>query len=249
MIIIKSPAEIRKMRVAGAVVAGALRQVERIIRPGLRTADIDRIVEDYIVGKGAVPAFKGFRGFPASACVSVNDEVVHGIPGPRRLREGDIASVDVGAVVGGYVGDAAVTFAVGEIGELARRLIQVTRECLDKAIAACMPGGRLGDIGHAVQSHAEASGFSVVREYVGHGVGRSMHEDPQVPNFGPPGVGPLLKPGMTLALEPMINAGGHEVRLLRDRWTVVTADGSLSAHFEHTVAITEDQPVVLTLEE
>ncbi|NPV71795.1 MAG: type I methionyl aminopeptidase [Firmicutes bacterium] len=249
MIIIKSPAEIRKMKAAGAVVAGALRQVRSLIAPGVRTADIDMVVKEFIVKSGAVPAFKGFKGFPASACVSVNEEVVHGIPGPRRLKDGDIVSVDVGAVLDGFVGDSSVTFTVGEVDDVTRRLIDVTRECLEKAIAACVPGGRLSDIGHAVQSHAEANGFSVVREYVGHGVGRSMHEDPQVPNFGPPGLGPLLRTGMTLALEPMVNVGGHGVRLLQNRWTVVTQDGSLSAHFEHTVAITDSGPVVLTVEE
>jgi len=246
MIIVKSPREIELMRAAGAVVAGALAEVARVARPGTRTMDIDRAVEDYIKRHEAVPAFKGFRGFPASACVSVNEEVVHGIPGTRRLNDGDIVSVDVGAVLGGYVGDAAVTLPVGDVPEESLRLISVTKGCLERAIAACVPGGRLSDIGHAVQSHAEASGFSVVRDYVGHGIGRDMHEDPQVPNFGPPGMGPALRVGMTLALEPMINAGGYGVRVLEDGWTVVTADASRSAHFEHTVALTEDGPLVLT---
>ncbi|MGE5484379.1 MAG: type I methionyl aminopeptidase [Ignavibacteriales bacterium] len=246
MIIIKSPREIGLMRAAGAVVAGALAEVARVARPGARTIDIDRVVEDYIIRHEAVPAFKGFRGFPASACVSVNDEVVHGIPGSRRLDDGDIVSVDVGAVLGGFVGDAAVTLPVGEVPEESLRLIRVTEGCLDCAVAACVVGGRLSDIGHAVQAYAEANGFSVVRDYVGHGIGRNMHEDPQVPNFGPAGMGPALKAGMTLALEPMVNAGGYEVRVLADGWTVVTADGSRSAHFEHTVALTEDGPLVLT---
>ncbi|MCR4398494.1 MAG: type I methionyl aminopeptidase [Firmicutes bacterium] len=249
MISIKTRREIELMRAAGAIVAGALAEVERMVAPGTLTIDIDRVVEEYVTRRGAIPAFKGFRGFPASACVSINEEVVHGIPGPRRLNEGDIVSVDVGAIVEGYVGDAAVTIPVGRVSAESLRLIQVTRECLERAIAACVAGGRLSDIGHAVQTHAELNGFSVVRDYVGHGIGKSMHEDPQVPNFGPPGMGPVLRPGMTLALEPMINAGGSQVKVGPDRWTVVTADGSRSAHFEHTVALTEDGPLVLTAQE
>lgn len=249
MIYLKSSRELERMKAAGCVVAGALRAAIGSVAPGVRTLDIDRVVEDYIRRRGAVPSFKGFKGFPASTCVSVNDEVVHGIPGPRKLKEGDIVSIDVGAVVDGYHGDAAVTVAVGDAPAEALRLIEVTRAALNRGIAAAIPGNRLSDIGHAIQTYVEGNGFSVVRDLVGHGIGRSMHEDPQVPNFGVPGTGPLLKVGMTLALEPMVNAGGYEVYVRPDGWTVVTKDGSLSAHFEHTIAITENGPILLTAEE
>ncbi|GAB4280056.1 MAG: type I methionyl aminopeptidase [Coriobacteriia bacterium] len=250
MIIRKSPREIGLMRAAGRVTARALRAVGEAVAPGVSTAELDAIAEAVITDAGATPAFKGYHGFPASVCASVNDQVVHGIPSASvRLREGDIISIDVGAVVDGYYGDAAATFPVGEVSEDARRLLEVTKNALDAAIGKCLPDMRLFDISHAVQVTAESAGFSVVREYVGHGIGRNMHEEPQVPNFGTAGTGPTLKPGFVLAIEPMVNAGESAVRQLDDGWTVVTRDGSLSAHFEHTVAITEDGPEVLTLEE
>lgn len=246
--LLKSPAEIEVMREAGRITASVLRVVGEAVAPGRTTRELDEIAAEHIRKEGAKPAFLGYRGFPATLCVSVNDEVVHGIPGKRRLREGDIVSVDCGVIVDGYYGDAAMTFPVGHVSEEARRLMDVTREALEAAIARCRPGMRLGDVGNAVQTVVERAGFSVVREYVGHGIGRSMHEEPQVPNFGRAGTGMTLKPGTVLAIEPMVNAGGYAVRSLDDGWTVVTADGSLSAHFEHTVAITEDGPSVLTLE-
>lgn len=246
--LLKSPAEIEVMREAGRITASALRVVGEAVAPGVTTAQLDEIAAEHIRNEGGKPAFLGYRGFPATVCVSVNDEVVHGIPGKRRLREGDIVSVDCGVIVDGYYGDAAMTFPVGQVSDQARRLMDVTREALDAAIARCRPGMRLGDVGNAVQTVVERAGFSVVREYVGHGIGRSMHEEPQVPNFGRAGTGVTLKPGTVLAIEPMVNAGGYAVRSLDDGWTVVTADGSLSAHFEHTVAITEDGPSILTLE-
>lgn len=246
--LLKSPAEIEVMREAGRITASALRVVGEAVVPGVTTAQLDEIAAEHIRKEGGKPAFLGYRGFPATLCVSVNDEVVHGIPGKRRLREGDIVSVDCGVIVDGYYGDAAMTFPVGHVSDEARRLMDVTREALDAAIARCRPGMRLGDVGNAVQTVVERAGFSVVREYVGHGIGRSMHEEPQVPNFGRAGTGVTLKPGTVLAIEPMVNAGGYAVRSLDDGWTVVTADGSLSAHFEHTVAITEDGPSILTLE-
>ncbi len=246
--LLKSPAEIEVMREAGRITASALRVVGEAVVPGVTTAQLDEIAAEHIRKEGGKPAFLGYRGFPATLCVSVNDEVVHGIPGKRRLREGDIVSVDCGVVVDGYYGDAAMTFPVGRVSDEARRLMDVTRDALDAAIARCRPGMRLGDVGNAVQTVVERAGFSVVREYVGHGIGRSMHEEPQVPNFGRAGTGMTLRPGTVLAIEPMVNAGGYAVRSLDDGWTVVTADGSLSAHFEHTVAITEDGPSILTLE-
>lgn len=248
MIITKSAAELEIMREAGRITAKALRVVATAVRPGATTADLDRLAEEAIRAEGAAPAFKGYHGFPATLCTSLNDQVVHGIPGPRVLREGEIVSVDCGAIVDGYYGDSAMTFAVGDVSDEAKRLMTVTRESLEAGIARCIPGMRLYDISAAVQDVAERAGFSVVREYVGHGIGRSMHEDPQVPNYGKAGTGPTLKPGMVLAIEPMINAGRADVRSLDDGWTVVTLDGSLSAHFEHTVAVTENGPLVLTLE-
>lgn len=236
------------MREAGRITARALRLVGEAVRPGVTTAELDRIAEESIRSAGAVPAFKGYHGFPGTICSSLNDQVVHGIPGPTQLAEGDILSVDVGAIVDGYYGDSARTFAVGEVADTARSLMEATSRALEAGIAECVPGRRLYDISHAVQNVAEGQGFSVVREYVGHGIGRSMHEDPQLPNFGPPGQGPVLAPGMVFAIEPMVNAGGAAVRSLDDGWTVVTEDGSLSAHFEHTVAVTEDGPLVLTHE-
>ncbi len=236
------------MREAGRITAFALRMVGEAVRPGVTTAELDAIAEEAIRGSSAVPAFKGYRGFPASICSSLNEQVVHGIPGRMRLAEGDTLSIDVGAVVDGYYGDAAFTYPVGDIDGETARLLEITRASLDAGIAACMVGNKLFDVSAAVQRVAEGAGFSVVREYVGHGIGRSMHEEPQVPNFGPPGKGPLLKEGMVLAIEPMVNAGGPEVRSLDDGWTVVTADGTRSAHFEHTVAVTAAGPRVLTLE-
>lgn len=247
MIIAKSAAEIDVMREAGRITALALDAVSSAVAPGITTADLDAIAEDVIVKAGARPAFKGYHGFPATLCTSVNDQVVHGIPGARVLREGEIVSVDCGAIVDGYYGDSARTFPVGQVSAEAARLMDVTRLSLEAGIARCRPGMRLYDVSAAVQHVAEAAGFSVVREYVGHGIGRSMHEDPQVPNYGKAGTGPTLRTGMVLAIEPMINAGGADVRSLDDGWTVVTLDGAMSAHFEHTVAVTEDGPLVLTV--
>jgi methionyl aminopeptidase len=248
VIIRKSPSEIATMREAGRITARALRLVGEAVRPGATTAELDAIAEEVIRSAGAVPAFKGYHGFPGTICSSVNHQVVHGIPGATRLNAGDILSVDVGAIVDGYYGDSARTFPVGEVGEVARTLMDATRSALDAGIAQCVQGRKLYDISHAVQAVAEGAGFSVVREYVGHGIGRSMHEDPQLPNFGAAGQGPTLAAGMVFAIEPMVNAGAAAVRALDDGWTVVTEDGSLSAHFEHTVAVTEDGPLVLTVE-
>ncbi|MCG0277398.1 MAG: type I methionyl aminopeptidase [Thermanaeromonas sp.] len=247
MIILKGRREIELMRRAGRVVAEVLAILEEHIAPGVTTLELDRIAEEALIRRGAIPAFKGYRGFPASICVAVNQEVVHGIPGLKRLVEGDIISIDIGAVIEGYYGDAAATFPVGSVDEEKERLLKVTQEALWQGIKQAVVGNRLSDISHAIQTHVESNGFSVVRDYVGHGIGQNMHEDPQVPNFGPPGRGPRLRPGMTLAIEPMVNAGTHEVITLPDGWTVVTADGKPSAHFEHTVAITEEGPYVLTL--
>lgn len=248
MIITKSAAELETMREAGRITAAALRVVAGAVRPGVSTAELDKLAEEVIREAGAKPAFKGYHGFPGTLCTSVDEQVVHGIPSARVLREGEILSVDCGAIVDGYYGDSAMTFPVGEVSDEARRLMDVTRECLEAGIARCVPGMRLYDISAAVQAVAEKAGFGVVREYVGHGIGRSMHEDPQVPNYGKAGTGPTLKAGMVLAIEPMINAGRADVRSLDDGWTVVTADGSLSAHFEHTVAVTDAGSRVLTLE-
>lgn len=247
MIVRKSPAEIEIMREAGRVSALALRLAGEAVAVGVTTAELDRIAEDAIRAEGGVPAFKGYHGFPATLCTSFNEQVVHGIPGTRKLRDGDILSIDVGAIIDGYYGDNAQTFAVGEVATRTRRLMEVTQQSLEAGISKCRPGMRLYDISAAVQRVAEAAGFSVVREYVGHGIGRQMHEEPQVPNYGPAGKGPTLQPGMVLAIEPMINEGGAAVRQLDDGWTVVTTDGEPSAHFEHTVAITEEGPDILTL--
>jgi methionyl aminopeptidase len=247
MIVIKSRREIACMRESGRIVARVIETLGAAIRPGVTTAELDALAEREIRRAGAVPAFKGYHGFPGSICVSVNDEVVHGIPGPRRLAAGDIVSVDVGAILNGYVGDGAHTFKVGRVTLEAERLLEVTRRALDAGIAEARPGNRLSDISHAVQTVVEGAGFSVVRSYCGHGVGREMHEDPQVPNFGPPGRGPRLEAGMVLAIEPMVNAGRPEVEVDGNHWTVRTQDGALSAHFEHTVAITATGPEILTL--
>ncbi|MGI6566679.1 MAG: type I methionyl aminopeptidase [Firmicutes bacterium] len=246
MIIRKSQDELQAMREAGRLTALTHDVVAAAVRPGITTASLDALAEEFIRDHDAIPAFKGYNGYPASICVSVNEEVVHGIPGARILRDGDIVSIDIGVVLDGFYGDMARTYPVGEISEEAKRLIAVTETALEKGIAAAVAGNRLSDIGHAVQSYVEAHGMSVVRDFVGHGIGRSMHEEPQIPNFGRPGYGPRLKPGMVLAIEPMVNVGGWEVIVLSDNWTVVTADRSLSAHFEDTVAVTEGGPLILT---
>jgi len=248
MILTKSRGEIEAMREAGRVTAKALRVVGEAVRVGVSTAELDRIAEECIRAEGGVPAFKGYHGFPATLCTSLNEQVVHGIPGKRRLAEGDILSVDCGAIIDGFYGDSALTFPVGQISSDARSLLDATAASLQAGISRCRQGMRLYDIGAAVQHIAESAGFSVVREYVGHGIGRAMHEDPQIPNFGKAGTGPSLKVGMVFAIEPMVNFGGYDVRSLTDGWTVVTSDGSLSAHFEHTVAVTENGPMILTVE-
>jgi len=234
------------MRKAGKIVAETLDLIESKIKPGMRTLDIDKMAEDYIISRRAIPAFKGYHGFPAATCISIDEEVVHGIPGERRLVEGQLVSVDLGTIYGGYYGDAARTFAIGEISEEKRRLMNVTRDCLDAAIAKVRSGIKLGEISHAVQTTAEKAGFSVVRDMVGHGIGRAMHEDPQIPNYGHPDVGPVLEKGMVLAIEPMVNIGDYKVTQKADGWTIVTADGSPSAHFEHSVAVTNDGCEILT---
>ena len=247
MIVCRSTAELEKMRAAGRLVGQVLTALAATVAPGVTTADLDAIAEGLIVDAGAIPAFKGYHGYPATICASVNDEVIHGIPSGRRVLEaGDVISIDVGASLGGYFGDSAITLPVGAISEDAARLLRVTDESLYKAIAVVKPGGRVSDIGHAVQAHVEAHGFSVVREFVGHGIGQQMHEEPQVPNYGDPGRGPRLAEGMVLAIEPMVNAGKPAVKVLGDGWTAVTRDHSLSAHFEHTVAVTADGPWILT---
>jgi len=245
-IIIKSARELAYMRQAGRIVAETLAVLQERIKPGIITAELDALAYKVITKHNAVPSFKGYRGFPASLCVSVNEEVVHGIPGKRVLREGDIVSLDLGAIYHGYHGDAAITLGVGRVSEEAARLIEVTAGALQAAIAQARAGHCLGDISWAIQQYTESRGFSVVRQYVGHGIGREMHEDPQVPNFGQPGRGVKLRPGMTLALEPMVNRGDWRTKVLPDNWTVVTEDGGLSAHFEHTVAITAGDPEILT---
>lgn len=246
MIVLKSAKELERMRRAGWIVREAHREVQKAIRPGVTTKQLDRIADRVIRKHGAIPSFKGYNGFPGSICTSINNELVHGIPGNRVLREGDIISIDIGAQYEGYHGDSAWTYPVGRISETAERLLQVTEESLYRGLAKAKPGARMGDISHAIQSSVEAHGFSIVREYVGHGIGRQLHEEPSVPNFGFPGRGPRLKPGMTLAVEPMVNEGSRYVRTLDDNWTVVTVDGSLCAHFEHTIAITEEGHEILT---
>ncbi|MCE5322438.1 type I methionyl aminopeptidase [bacterium] len=249
MIIKKTPAQIEKMRAAGAVVARCLKEIAESIVPGKTTTlDIDRMAEELTKKYRAKSSFKNYRGYPNSVCVAVNEEVVHGIPGNRALMSGDIVGIDFGAIVDGWQGDSAITILVGDKGtEEAKRLLRVTREALYMGIDAARVGNRLSDIGHAIQSYVEKNGYSVVRDLVGHGIGRNMHEDPHVPNYGMPGKGVRLEEGMTLAIEPMVNVGTYEVETLGDSWTVVTADGSLSAHFEHTVAIRRDGPDILTV--
>ncbi|MFZ5591292.1 MAG: type I methionyl aminopeptidase [Bacillota bacterium] len=246
MIILKTEKELAYMRDAGRIVAGAHAEIARAVRPGVTTAELDRIAEEYITRKGGRPAFKGLYGYPATICASVNEQVVHGIPGLRQLQNGDIISIDIGAEINGYFGDSAVTLPVGEVSPQVSKLLEVTEQSLYQGIARAVEGNRLTDISHAIQKYVEAHGFSVVRDYVGHGIGSSMHEEPQVPNFGRPGRGPRLKAGMTLAIEPMVNMGTYKVRTLPDNWTVVTDDLQYSAHFEHTIAITESEPEILT---
>jgi methionyl aminopeptidase len=245
-IIIKSEKEIAVMREAGRIVAEILEIIGEQVKPGITTRELDMTADKELKKRGAVSSFNGYRGFPANICASINDEIVHGIPGDRILQEGDIISLDFGAIYNGFQGDAAVTVPVGKISPEASRLVEATRESLEKGIAAARAGATLGDVSSAIQKHAESKNYSVVREYTGHGIGRDMHEDPQIPNYGIPGTGPLLRKGMTLALEPMLNIGGSGTKVAKDRWTVLTADGSLSAHFENTIAITDNEPEVLT---
>ncbi len=247
-IIIKTEDEIAAMRRAGRIVAMILKRIVGRIKPGMETKALDTIAEKELENHGAKSSFKGYRGFPANLCVSINDEIVHGIPGKRVLHEGDIVSLDFGAIYDGFQGDAALTVGVGKISRKAEALIETTKGALKTGISSARSGAKLGDISYAIQSYAESRGYSVVREYTGHGIGRDMHEEPQIPNFGLPDSGPVLKKGMTLALEPMVNAGDWRTRVGDDQWTVFTADGSLSAHFEHTIAITDGEPEVLTRE-
>ncbi|MDC4204163.1 MAG: type I methionyl aminopeptidase [Candidatus Manganitrophus sp.] len=247
MIILKSKEEVAKIAKASRIVAESLEAVRAYLKPGMTTKELDLFVEKQIRERGGTPAFKGYRNYPATLCISVNEEVVHGIPSPDKvIKEGDIVGLDLGAIYDGFYGDSAVTVAVGEVKPEAKRLIQVTEESLYAGIAQACEGSRLSDISHAVQSHVEQAGFSVVTDFVGHGIGRALHEEPQIPNFGPPGRGPRLREGMVLAIEPMVNMGKAAVRVLDDRWTAVTADGSLSAHFEHTIAVTKEGPVILS---
>jgi methionyl aminopeptidase len=247
MVICKSTAELEKMHRAGLLVWEALQQMRTMVKPGISTKELDEFAENYTISHHAKPAFKGYRGYPGSVCTSINDEVVHGIPSPaRKVREGDILSMDFGVVLDGYYGDAALTVPVGKIAPEREKLLRVTRESLERGIEKIRAGNRLGDISSAVQSWVEKNGYSVVREFVGHGIGTKMHEDPQLPNYGTPGQGPRLQEGMVLAIEPMVNTGSPAVKVLDDDWTAVTADGSDSAHFEHTVAVTANGPWILT---
>ena len=245
MVSLKTSKELLDMKLSCQISAQALKLAGELIRPGVSTAHVNKMVHEFIVSQGAKPTFLGYGGFPAACCISVNDEVIHGIPSDRIIREGDIVSVDVGAAINGYTGDNAATFAAGAVSDEARKIMEVTEQCLYEAIEAAQPGNRLGDVGYAVQSYAESFGFAVVRDFVGHGVGKKLHEAPEVPNYGTPGRGLRLMPGMTLAIEPMINVKGSAVKTLKNG-TVLTASGSLSAHFEHTIAITADGPVILT---
>lgn len=247
MITLKTPEEIQTMEKASRIVADTLQLLIKEIKPGMTTEDLDKIAEDSICSRGGIPAFKGYLDFPKTLCASVNEQVVHGIPGKRVLKEGDIIGMDLGAIVDGFYGDSAVTIAVGDIHPRVRDLLRVTEEALYKGIEQAVVGNRLSDISHAVQRHAEAGGFSVVTEFVGHGIGRKLHEEPQIPNYGKPGQGPRLQYGMVFAIEPMVNIGGNAIKILEDQWTAVTKDGSLSAHFEHTIAIQpEGPPHILT---
>jgi methionyl aminopeptidase len=244
---LKSSREIGLMRHGGHILADVMDRLRESVKPGMSTLEIDEDVETFIKTRGAKPAFKGYRGFPATVCISINEEVVHGIPSAhRRVKEGDIVGLDLGCIVDGYYADCAFTLAIGDVPPKVQQLLDVTRESLDQAIQECRPGRRLSDVSHAVQAHVEGHGFAVVRAFVGHGIGRALHEDPQVPNFGDPGRGPQLRPGMVLAIEPMVTMGSWEVKVLDDGWTAVTRDGSLAAHFEHTIAVTDAEPEVLT---
>jgi methionyl aminopeptidase len=246
LIVLKSKSEVSRIAAAGKVVAGCLELLADSVRPGMATVELDRLAEEYIRDHDGIPTFLGYRGFPRSICASPNDMVVHGIPGESLVGDGDILSLDVGVTLDGYVADSALTVTLGDVGAEATRLLDATRRSLEAAIAQCRVGNRLGDVSHAVQEMVEAEGFSVVRTLVGHGVGREMHEEPQIPNFGDPGRGPRLEEGMVFAIEPMVNAGGFDVFVADDKWSIYTSDGSLSAHFEHTVAVTADGPKVLT---
>jgi methionyl aminopeptidase len=247
MIIIKSPREIEQLKRSNAIVAEVFEKLKGMIAPGITTKELDQIAEEYILSKGGRPAFKGYRGFPATLCISINEEVVHGIPGQRRLKEGDIVSLDVGVNFVGYFGDSAITLPVGEVDPEGKRLLEVTKRALTLGIEKAKIGNRLFDISYAIQRWVESHGFSVVRDFVGHGIGKDLHEEPQIPNFGAPHQGPRLEKGMVLALEPMVNEGTYEVRVLSDGWTVVTADGKRSAHFEHTITITDDGAEILSI--
>lgn len=247
MVVLKSKAEIDKMRVACSIVREVLEKLEDFIKPGITTLDVDKFAESIINSRDAVPSFKGYRGFPGSTCTSVNEVVVHGIPGERKLNSGDIVSVDVGAFIGGFHGDAARTFAVGDISEKSERLIRVTRESFFEGMKKAVAGGRLTDISHAIQSHVEAHGYGVVRDFFGHGIGRELHEEPTIPHFGRANRGLRLRAGMVIAVEPMVTEGDYSVTTLKDGWTAVTTDGSLAAHYENTVAITSSEPEILTL--
>ena len=247
MIDLKSPREIGIMRRAGHILSDVIDWLPDFVKSGMSTLEVDEEVERFLVEQGARPAFKGYRGFPATVCISINEEIVHGIPSAhRRLKEGDIVGFDLGCIVEGYYADCAFTLPIGEVPTSVRKLLDVTRESLELAITECRPDRRLSDVSHAVQRHVEAHGFGVVRAFVGHGIGRALHEEPQVPNFGEPGRGPRLRPGMVLAIEPMVTMGSYDVKILDDGWTAVTRDGSLAAHFEHTIAITDNGPEVLT---
>jgi methionyl aminopeptidase len=246
VIIKKSEEEVERIAAAGRILARCLALLRAKTRPGVTTAELDKAAERFIRSQDAEPAFKGYRGFPGSICTSPNSMVVHGIPGPHRLKRGDILSIDVGVVLDGWVADAAVTVPVGPVSPIAKRLLDATKEALFQGVEAVRPGGRLGDVSHAIQQRVEADGFSVIRSLVGHGIGRDMHEDPQIPNFGEPGTGPELTEGMVMAIEPMVNAGAHAIRMGDDNWSVYSQDGSLAAHFEHTVAVTADGARILT---
>jgi methionyl aminopeptidase len=247
VIVCKSPAEIERMRAANALVAQVLGELAAMVAPGVSTLDLDAAAEKSVRAAGAEPAFKGYRGYPATLCASVNEQVVHGIPSKRALVSGDIVSLDMGVKLNGFYGDSAVTVPVGQVSDEVKALLRVTEEALERGIAQVRIGARISDIGHAIQQHVEANGFTVVREFVGHGIGASLHEEPQIANYGEPGRGPRLAEGMTLAIEPMVNMGKASVKVLSDGWTAVTRDGSLSAHFEHTVAVTKNGPLVMTL--
>ncbi len=247
MISIKSAREIELMRIAGRIVAETHERLREVIRPGITTLELDTIAEAYIRKSGGIPSFKGYNGFPASICSSVNEQVVHGIPGPVVLKDGDIIGIDIGAIYEGYHGDAARSYGIGQIDDELKKLLRVTEESFFKGIEYALPGNRLSDISHAIQKYVEPYGFSIVRDFVGHGIGTSMHEEPQIPNYGPPNKGPRLAAGMTLAIEPMVNQGKYAVKVLNDGWTVVTADGKPSAHYENTIVITDGEPEILTL--